>query len=102
MVPRGNARVTVRAQTARMDETGRRHPAMCVVSVDDGPDGLRHARVSVQLDVTAGPQEVRRSSHTTAEAALGAVGEFLRSAGVGRIEDRSAVSCPARPVDGHG
>jgi len=65
-----------------MTQRARGKPAMCVVSVDDGPGGVRWAQVSVQLDELSGRPVVTRSRTTSGTFVLARVTEFLQAAGL--------------------
>lgn len=55
---------------------------MCVVTVDDGPGGVRWALVSVNPDPALDPVAVERSRHRDAAAVLAQVAGFLAAAGL--------------------
>jgi hypothetical protein len=55
---------------------------MCVVRVDDGPDGVRWAQVSVQFDELTDWSSVTRARTTSGASVLTRVADFLRSAGL--------------------
>ncbi|MBI4943366.1 MAG: hypothetical protein HY830_21690 [Actinobacteria bacterium] len=69
--------------------TSQRPSAVCVVTVDDGPGGMRWALVSVNPDPALDPVAVERSRHRDAAAVLAQVADFLAAAG---LENDSAAT----------
>lgn len=56
--------------------------AMCVVTVEDGPDGQRWALVAVNPDPARDPSAVSRSKHRSSAEVLAVVARFLADAGL--------------------
>jgi hypothetical protein len=56
--------------------------AMCVVSVDNGPDGARWALVAVNLDPARDPSTVARRRSRSPSEVLAIVTQFLADAGL--------------------
>ncbi|MBL8930198.1 MAG: hypothetical protein JNL54_08760, partial [Kineosporiaceae bacterium] len=59
-----------------------RGAAVCVITVDDGPDGVRWARVSLRSPPDQGDEAIQRSQHLTPGPVLAEVARFLAEAGL--------------------
>jgi hypothetical protein len=59
-----------------------RPAATCVVTVDDGPGGVRWALVAVNLDPASDPLAVTRSRLRSPTEVLTVVAQFLADAGL--------------------
>jgi hypothetical protein len=59
-----------------------RPAAMCVVSVQDGPDGTRWALVAVNIDPASDPSTVSRRRSRSPTEVLAVVATFLADAGL--------------------
>jgi hypothetical protein len=56
--------------------------AMCVITVTDGPDGLRAASVAFRPDLARGAADERRTRVTSVAEVLDQVAVFLAAAGI--------------------
>jgi hypothetical protein len=59
-----------------------RPAATCVVTVANGPDGVRWALVAVNLDTARDPSTVNRSRSRSPTEVLAVVAQFLADAGL--------------------
>ncbi len=59
-----------------------RGAAVCVITVDDGPDGVRWARVSLRPTSDQADEVIQRTQHLTSAPVLAEVARFLADAGL--------------------